>query len=61
MLFDLAKARQEAKTRERHVAKIREQFEAVQRNLGKYSLKTYDAGGSAAGNGQRQVRRRLGV
>lgn len=38
-----AKARQEAKTRERHVAKIREQFEAVERNLGKYSLKTYEA------------------
>jgi transposase len=38
-----AKARQEATTRERHVAKIREQFEAVERNLGKYSLKTYEA------------------
>jgi transposase len=38
-----AKARQEAKTRERHVAKIREEFEAVERNLGKYSLKTYEA------------------
>jgi transposase len=38
-----AKARQEAKTRERHIAKIREQFEAVERNLGKYSLKTYEA------------------
>jgi transposase len=38
-----AKARQEAQTRERHVAKIREQFEAVERNLGKYSLKTYEA------------------
>lgn len=38
-----AKAKQEAKTRERHVAKIREQFEAVERNLGKYSLKTTEA------------------
>jgi transposase len=38
-----AKAEQEAKTRQRHVAKIREQFEAVERNLGKYSLKTYEA------------------
>jgi transposase len=38
-----AKARQEAATRERHVAKIREEFEAVERNLGKYSLKTEEA------------------
>jgi transposase len=38
-----AKARQEAITRERHVAKIRDQFEAVERNLGKYNLKTYEA------------------
>jgi transposase len=38
-----AKQRQEAATRERHVAKIREEFEAVQRNLNKYSLKTEDA------------------
>jgi transposase len=35
-----SKARQEATTRERHVAKIRAEFEAVQRNLGRYSLKT---------------------
>lgn len=35
-----AKARQEAATRERHMANIREEFEAVERNLGKYSLKT---------------------
>lgn len=34
------KQRQEAVTRERHVAKIREEFEAVTRNLNKYSLKT---------------------
>jgi len=38
-----AKARQEAITRERHVAKVREQFEAVERNLNKYSLKTEEA------------------
>ena len=35
-----AKARQEAETRERHVAKIREEFEAIERNLNKYSLTT---------------------
>jgi transposase len=35
-----AKARQQAQTRERHVAKIRAEFEAVERNLNKYSLKT---------------------
>jgi uncharacterized protein DUF4277 len=38
-----AKARQEAATRERHVAKIRGEFEAVGRNLGRYSLKTTEA------------------
>jgi transposase len=38
-----SKARQEATTRERHVAKIRAEFEAVQRNLGRYSLKTTEA------------------
>ena len=37
------KARQAATTRERHTAKIQEQFEMVQRNLGKYKLKTRDA------------------
>jgi transposase len=37
-----AKARQEAATRERHVAKIRAEFEAVGRNLNHYSLKTRD-------------------
>jgi transposase len=35
-----AKARQEAQTRERHVSKIREEFEAIERNLNKYSLTT---------------------
>jgi transposase len=38
-----AKARQEAATRERHVAKIRAEFEAITRNLNKYSLKTEEA------------------
>jgi transposase len=38
-----SKARQEASTRERHTAKIRAEFEAVQRNLGRYSLKTTEA------------------
>lgn len=37
------KARQAASTRERHMAKIQEQFETVQRNLGKYKLKTKEA------------------
>lgn len=38
-----AKANQQATTRERHLAKIRTEFEAVERNLGKYSLTTYEA------------------
>lgn len=38
-----AKAEQQAETRERHIAKIREEFEAVERNLNKYSLKTEEA------------------
>src|SRR6185436_827479 len=38
-----SKARQEASTRERHTAKIRAEFEAVHRNLGRYSLKTTEA------------------
>jgi transposase len=37
-----AKARQEAQTRERHVSKIREGFEAIERNLNKYSLTTQE-------------------
>jgi transposase len=37
-----AKARQEAETRERHVSRIREEFEAVERNLNKYSLITQE-------------------
>jgi transposase len=35
-----AKAKQQAATRERHLGKIRAEFELVERNLGKYSLKT---------------------
>lgn len=42
-VWSAGKERQEAATRERHVAKIREEFEAVERNLNKYSLKTADA------------------
>jgi len=37
-----AKARQEAQTRERHVGKIRAEFEKIEQNLNKYSLKTRD-------------------
>jgi transposase len=37
-----AKARQEAETRERHVSKIRIEFEAIERNLNKYSLTTQE-------------------
>jgi len=38
-----AKARQEAQTRERHVAKIRLEFDKVQSHLNQYTLKTRDA------------------
>jgi transposase len=38
-----SKARQEASTRERPTAKVVAEFEAVQRNLGRYSLKTTEA------------------
>jgi transposase len=34
-----SKERQETKTRERHVAKIRAEFEAIERNLNRYTLK----------------------
>lgn len=37
------KARDEGKTRERHIAKIREAFEQIHRNLNKFGLKTEDA------------------
>lgn len=42
-VWSQAKARQEAATRERHTAKIREAMEAVERNLNRYSLKTREA------------------
>jgi transposase len=42
-VWSQAKERQEASTRERHVAKIQKEFEAVERNLNKYSLKTQEA------------------
>lgn len=38
-----AKAKQQATTRERHLAKIRAEFEQVEKILGKYSLKTEEA------------------
>jgi transposase len=38
-----ARARQQGQTRERHVGKIREEFEKVQRNLNKYKLKSQQA------------------
>jgi transposase len=41
-VWSQAKARQEAATRDRHVAKIREAFAAVERNLNRYSLKTHE-------------------
>jgi len=40
LVWSEAKAKQEAATRERHLAKIREEFEAITRNLNKYTLKT---------------------
>jgi transposase len=42
-LYSSAKARRQAETRERHTAKIRAEFEQVQKILGKYSLKTEEA------------------
>ena len=42
-VWSQARARDQAATRERHVAKIREAFEAVAKNLGRYSLKTREA------------------
>jgi len=42
-VWSQSKARQEASTRERHTAKVLAEFEAVQRNLGRYSLKTTEA------------------
>jgi transposase len=42
-VWSQAKARQEAATRERHMAKIQEAVAAVERNLNRYSLKTQGA------------------
>src|SRR5262245_15450728 len=42
-VFSQARARQQSQTRERHVGKIRAEFEKVQRNLNKYKLKTQQA------------------
>src|SRR3954453_4700029 len=42
-VWSQSKARQEASTRERHTAKVVAEFEAVRRNLGRYSLKTTEA------------------
>ena len=39
-VWSQSKARQEAATRERHAGKVRAEFEAVQKNLGRYSLTT---------------------
>ena len=38
-----AKQRQQAQTRERHLGKVRQEFETVERNLNKYSLKSEQA------------------
>lgn len=38
-----AKQRQQSQTRERHLGKVREEFETVERNLNKYNLKTEKA------------------
>jgi hypothetical protein len=42
-VYSQARARQQRQTRERHVAKIGEEFAKVQRNLNKYKLKTQAA------------------
>src|SRR4051794_33749336 len=42
-VWSQSKARQEAATRERHAGKVRAEFEAVERNLGRYSLTTTEA------------------
>jgi transposase len=38
-----ARARDQAATRERHAAKIRAEFEKVEKNVGRYKLKTHEA------------------
>jgi transposase len=42
-VYSQARARQQSQTRQRHVDKIRAEFEKVQRNLNKYKLKTQQA------------------
>jgi transposase len=42
-VWSQARARQQCQTRERHVSKITEKFEKVQKNLNKYTLKTPQA------------------
>jgi transposase len=42
-VWSQSKAEQEAKTRQRHMAKAQEAIETVQRNINRYSLKTEDA------------------
>ena len=42
-VWSQSKARQGAATRERHAAEVRAEFEAVERNLGRYSLTTTEA------------------
>jgi hypothetical protein len=42
-VYSQARARQQSQTRERHVARIAEEFAQVERNLNKYKLKTQQA------------------
>jgi transposase len=42
-IWSQVKAEQEAKTRQRHIDKIQEEFEKTERNLNKYSLTTQEA------------------
>jgi hypothetical protein len=42
-VYSQARAKQQSQTRERHVGKIRSEFEKVARNLNKYKLKTQQA------------------
>jgi hypothetical protein len=42
-VWSQSKARQEASTRERHTARVVAEFEAVRKNLGRYSLRTTEA------------------
>jgi transposase len=42
-VWSAARARQQGQTRERHLEKIRAEFEKVAKNLNRYKLKTYEA------------------